>query len=584
MQLRNIQINGFGRLEDIDLELKDGLNLIVGDNESGKSTLTEFIKGIFYGVNRNKAGKEISDYEKFKPWQEGNFSGKMTYDIDGEEFSVYRDFNRNNAKIYDKTGAEITALFNKDKSRGAEVGFTHLGMDEDTFDNSVFVRQKEIKVNELSQNTMIQKLTNIIQSGEEDVSYETAIKKLEKIVMEEVGTERTQNKPKNILKREIAELENAKAVLLTNRAKHEEIERRVKTLKERQKKNEKELEDIIKVFNIKNKYEKVIQEEKAKFDMEKKLKITQKENIDKSNKKKKIIDTILMTVGVVILALAFIWIHEYAFAVFSIIAGIVAVILNFKFSYKEEILITSDNFDIVSEESRKKEKKELTVLEENGVKKSTTEKKVSELKGMIETYETEKNQILLEEHKLKIEDEALSDNLTNLSEIEEELMSRREKLAEVNEKEATIQLAISKLKEAYTELKDEVIPDIEKDIKYTISKTTNGQYTKVKYNDYNGLIAENEFGQLVTIDKLSAGTIDQMYLGFRLAIADKYNSVPIIFDEAFVFCDDLRLANILQTLAEMAENRQIIIMSCSSREEKLLQKLGIEFNQVNLGA
>ena len=203
MQLKNLQINGFGKLEDININLKNGLNLIIGENESGKSTFTEFIKGIFYGVSRNKNGKDYSDYEKFKPWNDKNFSGKLVYALNDEEYVVYRDFNRNNTKIYDKNGIEITSEFNKDKSRGAEVGIAHLQMDEETFDNSVFIKQKEIKVNELSQNTMIQKLTNIIQSGEEDVSYETTIKKLEKILLDEVGTDRTQNKPKNILKREL---------------------------------------------------------------------------------------------------------------------------------------------------------------------------------------------------------------------------------------------------------------------------------------------------------------------------------------------------------------------------------------------
>ena len=221
MQLKNLQINGFGKIEDINVNLKNGINLIIGENESGKSTFTEFIKGIFYGISRNKNGKEYSDYERFKPWNDKNFSGKLVYTMDDNEFVVYRDFNRNNAKIYDKNGTEVTALFNKDKSRGAEIGIEHLKMDEDTFENSVFIKQKEIKVNSLSQNTMIQKLTNIIQSGEEDVSYETTIKKLEKILLEEVGTDRTQNKPKNILKREISELELIKTKLISNRLKHE---------------------------------------------------------------------------------------------------------------------------------------------------------------------------------------------------------------------------------------------------------------------------------------------------------------------------------------------------------------------------
>lgn len=582
MQLKNIQINGFGKLEDVNVNLKKGLNLIIGENESGKSTFMEFIKAIFYGVNRNKNGKDFSDFEKFKPWNDKNFSGKLTYDIDENEYVVYREFNKNNAKVYDKSGTEITNDFNKDKSRGAEIGFAHLEMDEDTFNNSVFIRQKEIKVNELSQNTMIQKLTNIIQSGEEEVSYQSTLKKLDKILLEEVGTDRTQNKPKNILKREIAELSLVKSQLLVNRAKHEEIENKIKILKEKQTQNEKDLDAAIKVFNVKNKYEKMIQEQKAEFDIEMKVKTSQKEKSKQENKKKKIIDTALIAVATIFLSIVSIFIKEIILAIVAPIVGLLTILINLKFSYKEEIQVETDNFDVVSEESRKKENKEIAILEKEGIKKSFTEKRIPELKALIETHEASKNNLMLEEHKLKIEDEALNENLTSLTEVEEELYSKNERMNEITAKEETINLAIEKLKEAYTDLKEEVIPDIEKDIRYTISKTTNNKYTNVKYNDYDGLVAENKFGQLVTVDKLSAGTIDQMYLGFRMAIADKYHNVPIIFDEAFVFCDDARLTNILKTLTEISEDRQIIILSCSTREQRILEGLNVEYNRIKL--
>ena len=616
MQFKNLQINGFGKLEDVNINLKNGLNLILGDNESGKSTFTEFIKGILYGVSRNKNGKEYSDYEKFKPWNDKNFSGKLVYTMkaasendlnnnlktnlknylksnlvnnfidsmenNDEEYVVYRDFNRNNAKIYNKNGVEITSEFNKDKARGAEIGFAHLGMDEDTFDNSVFIKQKEIKVNELSQNAMLQKLTNIIQSGEEDVSYEATIKKLEKILLDEVGTDRTQNKPKNILKREITDLEITKTHLINNRIKHEEIERKIRELTDKKKINIKNLNDVIKVFNIKNKYEKMIQEQKSEFDIELKVKKEQRERAKKEINKKKIIDTLLISVATIVLGVALVFTNEILLAGLAILVGIASLVVNLKVSYKEELQVEADNFDVVSEEIRKKENRELENLEKEGVKKSCTEKRIPELKTLIEKFETEKNNYTLEEHKLKIEDEALTENLENLLEIEEELSLKNEKLKAVLEKEEIISFAINKLEEAYTELKEEVIPDIENDIRYTISKTTNGQYSKVRYNDQDGLVTENKLGDFVTINRLSAGTIDQMYLGFRMAIADKYNNVPIIFDEAFVFCDDVRLEGILKTLSEMAEERQIIILSCSDREQRILQELGAEFNEIRL--
>ncbi len=138
------------------------------------------------------------------------------------------------------------------------------------------------------------------------------------------------------------------------------------------------------------------------------------------------------------------------------------------------------------------------------------------------------------------------------------------------------------MQEAYKDLKEEIIPDIENDIRYTIAKTTNGKYAKVYYNDQNGLVTENEWGEMVPVYKLSIGTMDQMYLGFRMAIADKYNEAPFFIDEAFAFCDDARLKNILRTLSEIAQTRQIILFSCSQREKQLLESMQVEYNLIEM--
>ena len=100
MKINNIQINGFGTLKDKTLRFDEGINLICGNNESGKSTLAHFIKAIFYGVNKNKNGNTFSEFERFKPWGNVDFSGKIDYEINGEKFSAIREFNKNNCKVY----------------------------------------------------------------------------------------------------------------------------------------------------------------------------------------------------------------------------------------------------------------------------------------------------------------------------------------------------------------------------------------------------------------------------------------------------------------------------------------------------
>lgn len=70
MQIKKLQINNFGKLNNKNIELNNGINVIFGENESGKSTLLKFITSMFYGASKNKNGKRISDFEKYTPWLE----------------------------------------------------------------------------------------------------------------------------------------------------------------------------------------------------------------------------------------------------------------------------------------------------------------------------------------------------------------------------------------------------------------------------------------------------------------------------------------------------------------------------------
>lgn len=70
MQIKKLQINNFGKLNNKNIELNNGINVIFGENESGKSTLLKFITSMFYGASRNKNGRRISDFEKYTPWLE----------------------------------------------------------------------------------------------------------------------------------------------------------------------------------------------------------------------------------------------------------------------------------------------------------------------------------------------------------------------------------------------------------------------------------------------------------------------------------------------------------------------------------
>ena len=274
--------------------------------------------------------------------------------------------------------------------------------------------------------------------------------------------------------------------------------------------------------------------------------------------------------------------ENYIYAGISALIGVIAIVVNLKVSYKEEIEVDSTNFDVISEDVRKKQSKAISALISKGIGCGFEEKKINELKLEKDALSNKLNNLELEMHKLKIEADSIKDNLSNLGEIVEEIESQKSILKQIEKKEYILNLAIEKLTESYSILKSEVLPELESNIKKSIANTTNGMYKDVKYSDKQGLVFQNEALNIEPIEKLSLGTIDQIYLGFRIAIADKLANIPFIFDEAFVYFDDERLENILNLLAELSKDRQIIILTCSNRELQALQKMDIKINNVEL--
>lgn len=156
-----------------------GINVIYGKNESGKSTLLDFLTSIFYGINKNKNGKEISNFDKYMPWDEGEFSGKVAYELDnGDNFEVYRNFAKKNPKIFDEEANDISKEFTIDKLTGNKFFYEQTKVDEELFNMSMVIHQQEVKMDSKSQNTLVQKASNIILTGEDSVSYQKVLRKI----------------------------------------------------------------------------------------------------------------------------------------------------------------------------------------------------------------------------------------------------------------------------------------------------------------------------------------------------------------------------------------------------------------------
>ena len=103
--------------------------------------------------------------------------------------------------------------------------------------------------------------------------------------------------------------------------------------------------------------------------------------------------------------------------------------------------------------------------------------------------------------------------------------------------------------------------------------------------DENLNIFMNTRTKLVPIEQVSSGTMDQIYLALRLAVArlmqGEQEPLPLIFDDSFVQYDDERLRTALSWLSRTYDG-QCIIFTCHKRELQILNEEKIPYHQISI--
>ena len=589
MEIRKLKINGFGKLKDKDIELKEGINIIYGKNEAGKSTLLKFITGMFYGVSKNKNGGNIPEIDKVEPWDNEEFSGKINYVLDNKnEYEVYREFKKKNPKIFNSNLEDISKDFNIDKTKGNQFFYDQTGLDEATFTTSVITKQGEVKLDDKSQNNIIQKISNILGTGEDTNSYSKIISKLKKKLNDEVGTSNTKEKPINTVEKRINELSIEKEKLEAYQSEQFEIEEEIRKIKLDIVDNKERLETL-KTANIKLE---TIKSEEGKINVLKKLNEDTKLEIEqlKNESKEKINslktnkitlrDKIIIFILIIISAIMFIFLRNKYIAILPTLISIlyitfIAIKINRnKSELKEEKRKYKDKINNANSKA-KAQIEEIKTIENdynqksNEIYKQYNIKENEDVIQEINSLQSKINEKTLKLHTTEIDYNNINPKLEKLINIEEELESLLNDRKDLKQKSYEIKKAIETLEMAYKKMKEEITPKFTEKLSDTIKNVSNNKYNKVKINISGEIIVEDSNGNYINAENLSLGTIDQLYLALRLASIEEITeeTMPIILDEAFAYYDNERLKNILEYMSKEYKNRQIIIFTCTNREK-----------------
>lgn len=165
----------FGRLEQEQLELEPGLNVIQAPNEAGKSTWTAFLRVMLYGLNTRDRSPS-ADKRRYLPWSGSAMEGVLEVTVPQGDVSIRRHTARANSPmgafsaVYAGTSQPVEGL------TAAGCGEALLGVPQEVFERSAYIRQTGLAVDQ--SRALEQRITALITTGEEDTSFTGAAEAL----------------------------------------------------------------------------------------------------------------------------------------------------------------------------------------------------------------------------------------------------------------------------------------------------------------------------------------------------------------------------------------------------------------------
>ena len=193
MIFKELGLLNFGKFEDKKIELQDGINLIYGVNEGGKSTITNFIDGIFYGFSRDSLARKVRDelFEKSRPWTSNLYRGYIILNDGEEDYRISRDFDKDEVSILNlNTGEDLS---NDERnflySRISQPGVIFFELNRKIYKSSFYLEQRLSQLEDDASDELQNRINNFSISEDENLDLTKVIEKMEEDLYN-LGTKR----------------------------------------------------------------------------------------------------------------------------------------------------------------------------------------------------------------------------------------------------------------------------------------------------------------------------------------------------------------------------------------------------------
>lgn len=178
MILRILQANAtYGKLNQAQLSLQSGLNVICAPNEGGKSTWSRFLLTMFYGLNTRQRG-ELADKNRFQPWNGSPMQGRLQLAVGEDVLTLSRRTQRADSPM----GVFSCTYAGTDTpARGLDAlrcGETLLGVPQSVYQRCAFISSGSMAID--ADADLERRINALISTGEEKISFSQAETRLKR--------------------------------------------------------------------------------------------------------------------------------------------------------------------------------------------------------------------------------------------------------------------------------------------------------------------------------------------------------------------------------------------------------------------
>ena len=177
MVITELYIRNFGKLSERHFYLRDGVQVISGENEYGKTTLHAFIRAMLFGLERGRGRAAAKDdFSRYEPWDDpGSYAGVMRFTCGGRSFRLERNFARQTKQVSlvcEDDGEELSV-------EHGDLQMLLGGMTAELFDNTVSVGQLKAAPGQELSDALANYAANYYETGGGEYDLGKALKSLD---------------------------------------------------------------------------------------------------------------------------------------------------------------------------------------------------------------------------------------------------------------------------------------------------------------------------------------------------------------------------------------------------------------------